>query len=73
MATCIECDSTYDDRRFANGYEICLECGEKSAQIKAAYLRKCLAPLYPKGAYQLVTDVETARNINSRFTKKSEA
>jgi len=32
MATCIECEEEYNDKRLALGYRTCLDCGDRSAR-----------------------------------------
>lgn len=60
MAVCRLCGDFYDDARKVIGYLSCMECGNKAANKETEKLKKCLAPLFPKGAYQYVSSKEQA-------------
>lgn len=61
MATCIECDASYPDRRAALGYRTCLTCGETQART----VKRCTVPLHKQG-YSLVTNREELKMINPK-------
>ncbi len=53
MATCINCEETYSDRRKALGYMTCLECGEAEARVisqKRAHAKLCEMTPYISGS-----------------------
>tara|TARA_B000000557_G_scaffold182817_1_gene149398 strand:- start:772 stop:975 length:204 start_codon:yes stop_codon:yes gene_type:complete len=60
---CIDCGEFFDIRRKNLGYRLCLECGDKKAKKDIEHKSKCSAPLFNKGAYQYVSNKESARWI----------
>ena len=53
---CVECDlEEVPQARRELGYDLCLTCGEKSAQKEVDRRRSQLAMPYPNGAYQYIT------------------
>lgn len=64
-ASCQRCGSTYDHRREAAGYILCLPCGDWYAkQVKFA-----VVPLH-KGAYTVAPDAQFIRELNPKFTHR---
>ena len=63
MAICINCSKEYSDKRKNIGYNICLECGDKIAHKESIRKSKCIAPLFNKGAYQYIGNVNEAKHI----------
>jgi len=55
MAECIKCYEEYADARKALGYKTCLECGGHAAAVISLARQESCAPLFNKGAYQLIT------------------
>jgi hypothetical protein len=60
MAICLKCQEDYSDKRRELGFSTCLSCGDIAASKEANRRKKCLAPAYSKGAYQLVYDKNDA-------------
>lgn len=63
---CTECGETYALRRYELGYDLCMTCGEETARIARASW--CVAQLYSKGNYQLVTDLQDLTRTNPKRT-----
>lgn len=63
MAICVECNSTFSDKRKKIGYEVCLTCGDKFAHAESIRKSKCVAPLFNKGAYQYIGSIKEAKYI----------
>lgn len=63
MTTCIKCYEQYPEKRKKLGYNICIKCGDKIANIEAKRKSKCIAPLFNKGAYQYVGNIEEVKYI----------
>lgn len=63
MAICISCRSDYPEKRKLLGYDTCIVCGDKFAQKESIRKSKCVAPLFNKGAYQYIGNVEEAKFI----------
>ncbi len=48
MATCIECEEEYNDKRRALGYRTCLDCGDQHArQVTRARTAASLQAMTP--------------------------
>ena len=63
MATCIQCYNTYPEKRLTLGYKMCIVCGDKEALKEATRKSLCVAPLFNKGAYQYIGDINNAKYI----------
>lgn len=63
MAICRECEEEFSDKRFALGYDTCLECGGEIAKKKTEWRKKSVAPAYNKGNYVLITNKEDLKSI----------
>ncbi len=63
MAICKECYSDYPDARKNIGYDICIECGDKHARKEAIRKSKCVAPLFNKGSYQYIGNINVVKSI----------
>lgn len=63
MATCVNCCESYPQKRKLLGYNTCIKCGDKIADAEMKRKAKCVAPLYNKGAYQYVGNIEAAKHI----------
>jgi ribosomal protein L37AE/L43A len=59
---CNKCGEPVSPSRFALGYKICLDCGEKHAT--QARMGWCVVPM-PKSNYILVTDPSLLVGLNS--------
>lgn len=54
---CINCGiEEVDPRRIALGYNTCPTCGEAAARKEAEHRKGRVAIVFPKGAYQYITD-----------------
>ena len=60
-AECIICHDDYPSKRKHLGYNTCLKCGEKDANIEIQRRKKCVAPLFNKGSYQYVSNFQDAK------------
>jgi predicted nucleic acid-binding Zn-ribbon protein len=60
MATCIECEEEYSDKRLALGYRTCLDCGGRAAnrQIRQQTARnlRAMAPNHFTGSAEELFD-----------------
>lgn len=65
-AVCSDCGDTYDKERWRLGYYQCKDCGEETARKQRASW--CVAQLYSKGNYQLVTDPTDLTRTNPKRT-----
>ena len=65
MAICIKCYCIYSDKRHNLGYKTCLECGDKEAQKEADRKSNYIAPLFNKGGYQYIGNLENIKIINN--------
>ena len=63
MATCIQCYSVYPDKRLSLGYKTCIVCGDKEACKEVIRKSKCIAPLFNKGGYQYIGNINNAKYI----------
>ena len=63
MAICVECYSEYPEKRKNIGYKTCITCGDKEAVKEAIRKSKCTAPLFNKGAYQYIGNVNAVKYI----------
>lgn len=63
MAICNKCFNEFPDKRKNLGYKICIECGDKKAQIEINKKSNYIAPLYNKGSYQYIGTIDTLKNI----------
>jgi hypothetical protein len=66
MTHCTRCGSSYNPARRELGYTTCQPCGDKQAQQERS--RWCIAQLYSKGNYQLVTDLSDLTRTNPKRT-----
>jgi hypothetical protein len=57
---CRLCGSLYSTGRWALGYKLCCDCGEKEAKRVV----RTVVPM-PKSNYILVTDMELLKGLNS--------
>jgi hypothetical protein len=62
---CRQCGGDIADARYALGYKLCLECGEKHA----LNYKHCIVPM-PKSNYIVVTDLELLKGLNSSHKSK---
>jgi hypothetical protein len=62
---CRQCGGDIADARYALGYKLCLECGEK----QALNYKHCIVPM-PKSNYIVVTDLELLKGLNSSHKSK---
>ena len=60
MTDCTLCDEPISQGRRSLGYMTCLDCGEAAANELTEQRKKQNAPVYNKGAYQVIprTDVK---------------
>ena len=63
MAICNECFNDFPDARKKLGYNICINCGDKHAKKEAIRKSKCIAPLFNKGSYQYIGNINAAKHI----------
>jgi len=63
MATCNDCGNSYPDKRKTLGYNTCINCGDKIASKEVIRKSKCIAPLFNKGAYQYIGNINDAKHI----------
>lgn len=63
MAICIKCFNDYPVKRLNLGYKTCIDCGDKEAKKEAIRKSKCTAPLFNKGAYQYIGDINDVKYI----------
>jgi ribosomal protein L37AE/L43A len=66
MANCIKCGKHYSPARAKLGITTCLVCGDREAG--QARMGWCVAQEYNKGAYQLVTNLDTLKQTNPKRT-----
>ena len=58
---CRWCGDDLDARRYALGYRVCLECGERDAR----QVRHCVVPMN-KSNYVVVSDASLLRQLNPK-------
>lgn len=63
MPYCNNCGNTFPVKRKSLGYDLCIECGDKAARKEAIRKSKCVAPLFNKGAYQFIGNIEEAKHL----------
>ena len=63
MATCNLCFKNFPDRRKNLGFNICIECGDKKAQVEIERKAMSVAPLFNKGAYQYIGSIDNVKHI----------
>ncbi len=63
---CYLCGCSFPFERYKLGYKTCTECGEAAARKEAERRKSCVAPVYNKGAYQYVGDVQAARDAGKK-------
>ena len=63
MAVCVKCYDEFPDARRDIGYEVCIECGDRQARKEAIRKSKCVAPLFNKGSYQYIGNINAAKHI----------
>tara|TARA_B100000927_G_scaffold286633_1_gene278428 strand:+ start:1756 stop:1953 length:198 start_codon:yes stop_codon:yes gene_type:complete len=63
MAICVKCYLEYPEKRKRIGYKTCIVCGDKEATKEAIRKSKCTAPLFNKGAYQYVGNINVVKDI----------
>ena len=54
MTDCTLCDEPISQGRRSLGYVTCLGCGEAAANELTEQRKKQIAPVYNKGAYQVI-------------------
>jgi hypothetical protein len=64
MIDCI-CGEQFSEARFALGYRVCLDCGDKQARGR----KFTVAIPYGKGAYQLIHNPADLFNTNQKQTR----
>lgn len=66
ICTCNTCGMLFDLDRALLGYTTCTTCGELEARrVRASW---CVAQLYSKGNYQLVTNPDDLKHTNPKRT-----
>jgi len=60
-AVCVDCNSTYDIRRFYLGILLCPDCGEEAAR----QVTHCTVPLH-KGNYTVITRKSDLLHLNQK-------
>lgn len=63
MVYCINCSNEFPLKRKNLGYNTCIDCGDKIAQKEAIRKSKCTAPLFNKGAYQYIGNLDAVKHI----------
>lgn len=63
MSKCKICSNNYSDKRMKLGYLTCIECGDKIATEESKSKARCVAPLFNKGAYQYIGNINEAKYI----------
>ena len=63
MPYCNDCGDTFPTKRKSLGYDTCINCGDKHARKEAKRKSKCVAPLFNKGAYQFIGNIEEANHL----------
>ena len=63
MNNCKVCHKEFPLKRKQIGYEVCIDCGDKIADIELIRKSKCIAPLFNKGAYQYISNIKEAKYI----------
>ncbi len=63
MVYCINCSNEFPLKRKKLGYNTCIDCGDKIAHKEAIRKSKCTAPLFNKGAYQYIGNIEVVKYI----------
>ena len=66
MSKCRKCNDTVSKARWDLGYRICLDCGDRVAQIKAKTF--CVAIPFNKGAYQYIHNPSDLKITNPKRT-----
>ena len=57
------CTEEISKERYSLGYRTCIRCGEALAALEATRRKKCVAPLYNKGAYQYISTLDQVEDI----------
>lgn len=60
---CSECEAKFSLKRAVLGYDIGLDCGSKRAEARREQLSRRTASAFNKGAYQLITDRQTVKDL----------
>ncbi len=63
MAVCIKCYNDFPCARKNLGYDTCIICGDKEAKKEALRKSKCIAPLFNKGSYQYIGNINEVKHI----------
>ena len=63
MAICNVCYLKYPEKRKSLGYKTCITCGDKEAKEESIRKSKCTAPLFNKGAYQYIGNINAVKHI----------
>ena len=63
MNNCKICYEEFPLKRKKLGYEVCIKCGDEIANKESIRKSKCIAPLFNKGAYQYIGNIEEAKYI----------
>lgn len=61
-----KCGEEIEPQRLAIGKFICLDCGERTAQIEKERKSKSIVPAYNKGAYTYVTSKKELLNLDTK-------
>jgi predicted RNA-binding Zn-ribbon protein involved in translation (DUF1610 family) len=60
------CGELIEPERLAIGRFICLDCGERDAQIEKERKAKSIVPAYNKGAYTYISNVKDLKGLDSK-------
>ena len=63
MATCRTCKEIFPNKRYELGYTTCIHCGDKEASKEIIRKSKCTAPLFNKGAYQYIGNINDTKSL----------
>lgn len=63
MAICTKCYDDFPNERKNLGYNTCIVCGDKEAKKEALRKSRCIAPLFNKGSYQYIGNINAAKHI----------
>ena len=61
MATCKLCFRSFPEKRKSLGFDVCIECGDKKAQIEIERKAMSVAPLFNKGGYQYIGTIDNLK------------
>ena len=60
------CGEIIEPKRLAIGKFVCLDCGERTAQVEKKRKSKSIVPAYNKGAYTYVTSKKELLNLDTK-------